>query len=619
MEKFFAESSLETTQLILFATTTLLSLSPLTKVLWKYRRFFAYINCVAIGMLVGIFATAESAIFGFLFLFIQAYRVIILLRIAQNRIDLKTKAAGDLIVLNIASGEEVKQGALLVQLNASDALKSVRDAQVSLESAQLSLQKLTQPADELSITQSENTLARAKENKANAELDLSKAYDDGFNAVSNAFLELPGVMSGLQDILFTISPASTGSDGNQQNIDFYASAAGRFDDRAKEYRQDAYDKYMLARTSYDKNFQDYKSLGRTSSSEEIEKIITESYETTKVIADATKSTNNLIQFYKDKLTEKQLKTAQLADTHLTLLSGYTSKTNTHLGTLLNAGTSITSNKTTITNSERTINENTLSLAKLKSGADALDVESSNISVTQRKNALLDAQSKLADYSIRAPFTGTIAKVSVKKGDSLSSGATVGTLITKQKIAEVSLNEVDIAKVAIGQKTTLTFDAVDGLSISGEVIDLDTIGTVSQGVVSYTVKISFDTDDVRIKPGMSVSAAIITNVKQDVLTVPSSAVKTSGENSYVEMFVPALDTANSTTASQGIVSLVPPTQTSVTVGDSNDTSTEIISGLKEGDQVVTRTISASAQTTQTTAVSLFGGGGGNNRGVRTGAP
>lgn len=48
-------------------------------------------------------------------------------------------------------------------------------------------------------------------------------------------------------------------------------------------------------------------------------------------------------------------------------------------------------------------------------------------------------------------------------------------------------------------------------------------------------------------------------------------------------------------------------------------TEIISGLKEGDQVVTRTISASAQTTQTTAVSLFGGGGGNNRGVRTGAP
>jgi hypothetical protein len=87
MEKFFAESSLETTQLILFATTTLLSLSPLTKVLWKYRRFFAYINCVAIGMLVGIFATAESAIFGFLFLFIQAYRVIILLRIAQNRIN----------------------------------------------------------------------------------------------------------------------------------------------------------------------------------------------------------------------------------------------------------------------------------------------------------------------------------------------------------------------------------------------------------------------------------------------------------------------------------------------------------------------------------------------------
>ena len=100
------------------------------------------------------------------------------------------------------------------------------------------------------------------------------------------------------------------------------------------------------------------------------------------------------------------------------------------------------------------------------------------------------------------------------------------LITKQKIAEISLNEVDAAKVKVGQKVTLTFDAIDGLSITGEVSEIDALGTVSQGVVTYGVKIAFDTQDERVKSGMSVSAAIITDVKQNVLLVPNAAVKSN---------------------------------------------------------------------------------------------
>ncbi|MDD5433706.1 MAG: hypothetical protein PHE77_03610, partial [Candidatus Pacebacteria bacterium] len=60
------------------------------------------------------------------------------------------------------------------------------------------------------------------------------------------------------------------------------------------------------------------------------------------------------------------------------------------------------------------------------------------------------------------------------------------------MAEISLNEVDVAKVKIGQRAIITFDAIDELEITGKVEDVDTIGTVSQGVVSYNVKIIFDT-------------------------------------------------------------------------------------------------------------------------------
>jgi hypothetical protein len=195
-------------------------------------------------------------------------------------------------------------------------------------------------------------------------------------------------------------------------------------------------------------------------------------------------------------------------------------------------------------------------------------------------------------------------MNVKKGDSVTGGTAAATLVTAQKIAELSLNEVDAAKVKPGQKATLGFDAVEGLSIAGAVSDIDTIGTVSQGVVTYVVKIGLDTEDGRVKPGMSVSAAIIIDVKQDVLTVPSSAVKTQGNASYVELFDAPLPQANGT---QGSLSAVLPRRQDVEIGLSSDTETEIISGVKEGDEVVSRTITA--KTATAAAPSLFGGGGG----------
>lgn len=529
---------------------------------------------------------------------------------SSNQVDIKPKASGDVVYVNVVSGQTVKAGAVLATLDSRDAQKAVRDAQVNLESAKLSLEKLKKPADELSITQSENTLARAKESKESATNDLVNAYENGFNTVSNVFLDLPAIMTSLQNMLYSSSP-EMGASG-QNNIDYYTSYAAIADQdktKADSFKADVDEKYNAARTSYDKNFQDFKATDRSSDTVAIVAVINETYETTKKVAEAVKSANNLVQFYKDKLTEKNLPTKPLADTHLATLSTYTGKTNTHLINLLSVANTITSDKNTITNSTRTIDENTKSLANLRAGADALDIKSSELSLKQRENALSDAREKLADYSIRAPFGGTIAKMSVKKSDAITSGTAVATLVTAQKIAEVSLNEVDVAKVKVGQKTTLTFDAIEGLSISGAVSDIDTLGTVSQGVVTYTVKIGFDTQDERVKPGMSTSAAIIIDVKQDVLTIPSAAVKTQGNASYVEMFDTPLPQS---TGTQGSLSAVPPRQQNVETGLSSDTETEIVSGLKEGDEVVSRTITGKTTATPATAPSLFGGGGGTRR-------
>ncbi len=543
---------------------------------------------------------------------------------ASNQVDIKPKVSGDIVFVGAKTGGDVKAGTLIAQIDARDAQKAVRDAEVNLESAQLSLDKLKQPADTLSLIQAEHTLARAEESKQNATNDLSSAYESGFNTIANAFLDLPTVMTGLQNILYSSNAALGGS--NIENIDYYGTAVQNIDATALQYRDDTQTKYQQARSAYDRNFADYKALDRSSDSAVIESVITETYNTAKDIAEAVKSASNLIQFYKDKLAERNITPSAVADTHLANLNTYTGKTNTDLVNLLSAGNTIANDKDTIVNAGRTIAENTGSLAKLKAGADPLDIQSTELSLKQRQNALLDAREKLTDYFIRAPFDGTVAKVNIKKSDSIASGAAIATLITKQKLATISLNEVDVTKVKQNQKVTLTFDAIENLSITGEVADIDTIGTVSQGVVTYNVTIGFDTQDDRVKPGMSASAAIITGVRQDVLTVPNSAVKSQGGNSYIQVVAANALPANGqsqTVPQQGTALPVAPEQRQVTTGISNDTSTEIISGLKEGDEIVTRTVTTAVKAATTQAPSLFGntgtgvrGVGGGGGGVRT---
>ncbi len=522
-----------------------------------------------------------------------------------NQVDIKSKSSGEVTAVYIKQGQEVKSGMTLAAVDARDAQRSVRDAQTSLETAKLELDKILAPLDELTLLQAENSLIQTKESKQKAEEDLKKAYEDGFNSISNAFLALPGVITGLQDILF-----SNSFNVSQANLDFYAGAVKAYDDKVLQYRDDAYNTYQIARAAYDKNFQDFKSVTRFSDTGTIEKTISQTYDTTKLVAEAVKNANNLVQFYQDKLTEQNFKPNTLSNTHLSSLNSYTGITNNHLSNLLSIQQSIKNSKDSIVSTGRTIEEKELSLAKTKSGADNLDIRAKRIALQQKQDALVTAQQALADHYIRAPFDGVIAKVNIKKGDSLSSGGAVVTLITKQNTAEVSLNEVDAAKIKVGQKVNITFDAIDGLNISGLVAEIDALGTVSQGVVTYNVKIVLDTQDDRIKLGMSVSSNIITAVKQDVLTVPGSAVKTQNGISYVEVFDQPIQNPNS----QGITSDVPPRQQVVQVGLSNDTETEIISGLKEGDQIIVRTVTASAAKPATTqAPSLFGaGGGGGNR-------
>jgi HlyD family secretion protein len=465
---------------------------------------------------------------------------------ALNQLDIKPKVSGPITYVAVAPGDKVTSGQLLFSIDSIDAQKAVRDAEISLKSAQLSLDKLKIQ------NSSENTTA-----------NLTKAYSNGFSAVASTFLDLSPTISGIENIL--------------KNNNLSDNAARNSGNTAINYKKLIDTGYDEAKIAYNKNKTDFGTLNYNSAQGDIDAIIIETYNTAQLLATVIKNINEYVNY----LAYDTGRPSDFAS-YQTTLSEYTNTLNSHISALSTAETNIKTEKDSLPSTD-------------------IDLQSQQLSLTQKENALQDAKDNLSYYYVRAPFSGTIASVPVQKGDNVSSGTTVATIITSQQVATISLNEVDIAKIQLGQKATLTFDAVADLKITGKVAQIDSIGTVSQGVVNYNVKISFDTTDERIKPGMSVSAAIITNIKQDVLIAPNSAVKNQNGSAYVEMFDNALPAPLA--GVQGSPSATPPRQQDVTVGISNDTSTEIISGIKEGDEIVTKTILPT--TTTMTAPSIFG--------------
>jgi len=209
------------------------------------------------------------------------------------------------------------------------------------------------------------------------------------------------------------------------------------------------------------------------------------------------------------------------------------------------------------------------------------------SAASYRNIVADAGKR----KVVSPIAGTIIEISIKNGDELGSSNNnaseaamiIGDLNTLK--AEIPVNEVDIAKVKVGQKVTISLDALEGIEFTGEVEKIDSIGTATSGVVNYGVTVKFDKLDERMKPTMSVSAIISVSEKEDVLMVPSSAIKSGRNGEYVEVLEDGT-----------------PKRVKVETGDSNDTSTEIINGIAAGEEVVTQTIEISTGDKSTTTAS-----------------
>jgi len=472
---------------------------------------------------------------------------------ALDQVDVKPKISGEISALYISKDQEVKAGSLIVELDSEDAKQAIQDAEINLENTNFALEEL-------------------EKSKGKAETDLVKNYEDTLNIVSDNFNELSTVMEKLEKMFLESSYG-----GDQSDIDYYRSLVSISTGESLLSRKEEENYFIALRDKYNEVKKEYFLITKLSSPDTLENFFEKVRAIEKEITELTRLTRDAVILCKELSKEQSL-----------TLPIPTSTTDTQLSDLNSFTNSLTQQMTNLLSNIQAIDEGKDTIESYKR-----DIQSQQILVEQKESALSDAKEYLADCFVRAPFDGIIVALNSKKEDSVTSGTILATIITEQQLAEISLNEIDIAKIKVGQKVTFTFDAVSDLSITGEVIEIDNIGTVSQGVVNYSVKIIFDTQDERIRPGMSLSANIITNAKQNVLLVPSSAIKTNNSNSYIEILE---SSAVSTTTNTRVISKALPRQQQVEIGLSNDSYTEIISGLKEGDTIISQTITSNPNQT-----------------------
>lgn len=211
--------------------------------------------------------------------------------------------------------------------------------------------------------------------------------------------------------------------------------------------------------------------------------------------------------------------------------------------------------------------------------------------------------RLTSPTITAPFSGIIESVGLVEGMVLTS-STSTTSVNSSRVAiikgdslpviNVSLSEVDVPNVKVGQKVTVTIDSVSDKTFTGVVATVDRVGSVSSNVTSYGANIKLDSASDQILPNMAATADIMIDTATDVLYVPSTSLVTQNGTTYAKTLVDGKEVNQP-----------------VEVGISSATDTVITSGLSEGQTVITGTVSATTPGTTTKSVFSTGGFGGGS--------
>lgn len=250
-------------------------------------------------------------------------------------------------------------------------------------------------------------------------------------------------------------------------------------------------------------------------------------------------------------------------------------------------------------------------------------QSAKSSYERTKSDMTKVRRNLEYATITSPIDGVVISRAVEEGQTVAAGFSTPTLFTiandlTQMRVIADVDEADIGPVTEGQRVSFKVDAYPEDSFEGEVTQVRLEATTTSSVVTYEVVISAYNPDLKLKPGMTANVTIYTMNRENVLTIPTQALRFLPDVSMLEPLGLTVDDAFvEAPAGQKIVwqqqgsKLVP---RSISIGEAGDGRTEVTEGLNENDQIIVRFVSngSAAETTSVERSPFMPGPPGNNR-------
>ncbi|MGN6145710.1 MAG: efflux RND transporter periplasmic adaptor subunit [Mesorhizobium sp.] len=237
---------------------------------------------------------------------------------------------------------------------------------------------------------------------------------------------------------------------------------------------------------------------------------------------------------------------------------------------------------------------------------ALDSAEANLAIANADLKL--QQADLAKSTIYAPIDGIVLTRSVDPGQTVASSLQAPVLFViaadlRKMELKAAIDEADIGAVKAGQNARFTVDAFPDRPFNAEIRDISYASVTTDGVVTYDARLDVDNGELLLRPGMTATVSVVTKQAKGALTVPSSAFRYRPTEtrergfSLLSMFTGRGGRGGRWRNSQqdkpaeGLRTLYvledgQPRRVDVKVGATDGDVTEVLSGLKEGDKVIT---------------------------------
>ena len=225
---------------------------------------------------------------------------------------------------------------------------------------------------------------------------------------------------------------------------------------------------------------------------------------------------------------------------------------------MHEGERVRAGETIVLLSNETLSDN------LANAADAL--RDSELSLENQYDAL-------DNYTITAPIDGTIVDKDAKGGEKVSAGETLCVIYDLSYLSvTLDVDELDISQVAVGQRATVTADAVAGIEYEGVVTRIGINGTAGAGVTTYPVTVRVDKTE-GLLPGMNVDVSIVVAESENALSVPAASIQRGDV-----IFIKTADGTTGEGAPEGYAAV------KVTTGITDSDYVEITGGLDDGAEI-----------------------------------